>query len=94
MDGPHPLGASAGDVVAILLPDWAEVAYAFLACERVGMIRDLCPGLPELETVCVPGGGTGTVPLGDRFDRCPSAPAGTSRRHSLTRQGPARRGGA
>jgi non-ribosomal peptide synthetase component E (peptide arylation enzyme) len=104
--GLHQLGVRPGAVVTIQLPNWAEFAYVFFACERVGavanqigpdyrsreveyilrfsesrvyvapasfkdfdyvgMIRELRPGLPALQSVVVLGGGdAGTVSLDD-----------------------------
>ena len=34
------LGIGAGDVVTIQLPNWAEFAYVFFACERIGAIAN------------------------------------------------------
>jgi non-ribosomal peptide synthetase component E (peptide arylation enzyme) len=34
------LGVGAGDVVTIQLPNWAEFAYVFFACERVGAVAN------------------------------------------------------
>src|SRR5919108_4917442 len=34
------LGIGPGDVVAIQLPNWAEFAYVFFACERVGAVAN------------------------------------------------------
>src|SRR5262245_356687 len=39
-DGLHQLGVGPGDVVTIQLPNWAEFAYAFFACERVGAVAN------------------------------------------------------
>jgi non-ribosomal peptide synthetase component E (peptide arylation enzyme) len=33
-------GIGAGDVVTIQLPNWAEFAYAFFACERIGAVAN------------------------------------------------------
>src|SRR6266852_3856013 len=38
--GLHQLGIGAGDVVTIQLPNWAEFAYVFFACERVGAVAN------------------------------------------------------
>jgi non-ribosomal peptide synthetase component E (peptide arylation enzyme) len=38
--GLHDLGVGAGDVVTIQLPNWAEFAYVFFACERVGAVAN------------------------------------------------------
>ncbi len=38
--GLHGLGIGAGDVVTIQLPNWAEFAYVFFACERVGAVAN------------------------------------------------------
>jgi non-ribosomal peptide synthetase component E (peptide arylation enzyme) len=112
--GLHQLGVRPGDVVTIQLPNWAEFAYVFFACERVGavanqigpdyrsreveyilrfsesrayvapasfkdfdyvgMIRELRPGLPALESVVVlGGGGAGTVSLDDLIAGAPAS---------------------
>src|SRR5437879_7517230 len=34
------LGIGPGDVVTIQLPNWAEFAYVFFACERVGAVAN------------------------------------------------------
>jgi len=39
-DGLHQLGVGPGDVVTIQLPNWAEFAYVFFACERVGAVAN------------------------------------------------------
>jgi non-ribosomal peptide synthetase component E (peptide arylation enzyme) len=36
----HDLGVGPGDVVTIQLPNWAEFAYVFFACERVGAVAN------------------------------------------------------
>jgi non-ribosomal peptide synthetase component E (peptide arylation enzyme) len=112
----HELGVGPGDVVTIQLPNRAEFAYVFFACERVGaianqvgpdyrsrevdyilrfsesrvfvcqasfkgfdyvsMIEELRPRLPDLQTVCVLGGGAsaGAVTLEMMIDgRCGGA---------------------
>src|SRR5437879_2412252 len=38
--GLHQLGIGPGDVVTIQLPNWAEFAYVFFACERVGAVAN------------------------------------------------------
>src|SRR5262249_59431776 len=38
--GLHQLGVGPGDVVTIQLPNWAEFAYVFFACERVGAVAN------------------------------------------------------
>jgi len=38
--GLQALGVGAGDVVTIQLPNWAEFAYVFFACERIGAVAN------------------------------------------------------
>src|SRR5947208_7478676 len=38
--GLHQLGIGPGDVVTIQLPNWAEFASVFFACERVGAVAN------------------------------------------------------
>src|SRR5216684_2611915 len=38
--GLQALGIGAGDVVTIQLPNWAEFAYVFFACERIGAVAN------------------------------------------------------
>src|SRR5881628_1693465 len=38
--GLHQIAVGRGDVVTIQLPNWAEFAYVFFACERVGAVAN------------------------------------------------------